>query len=76
MKKQREHGFESWVLFADLVKAFGSVPQDMLWALLAKMSVPPHLIYVIKRMNVDLKVTVDLSREPVEVPCTVSAKQG
>ena len=64
------------MLFADLVKAFGSVPQDMLWALLAKMSVPPHLIYVIKRMNVNLKATCDLSGKPVKVPCTVGVKQS
>ena len=76
LKKRREHGLESWVLFVDLVKAFDSVPRDVLWAVLAKMGVPPHLIYVIKRMNVDLKVTFDLNGEPVEVPCTVGVKQG
>jgi hypothetical protein len=56
------------VLFVDLVKALGSVPRDVLWA--------PHLIYVIKRMNVDLKVTFDLNGEPVEVPCKAGVKQG
>ena len=29
-----------WVLFVDLVKAFDSVPRDVLWAVLAKMGVP------------------------------------
>jgi len=76
LKKRREHGQESWVLFVDLVKAFDSVPRDVLWAVLAKMGVPAHLIHVIKRMNVDLKVTFDLNGEPVEVPCTVGVKQG
>ena len=59
------------MLFVDLVKAFDSVPRDVLWAVLAKMGVPGHLIHVIKRMNVDLKVTFDLNGEPVEVPSLV-----
>ena len=29
LKKRREHGQESWVLFVDLVKAFDSVPRDV-----------------------------------------------
>ena len=51
MKKPREHGKEPWVLFVDLVKAFGTVPRDVLFVVLAKLGVPPHLISVIKRMN-------------------------
>ena len=30
LKRRREHGLESWVLFVDLVKAFDSVPRDVL----------------------------------------------
>ena len=48
-------------------QGFDSVPRDVLWAVLAKMGVPAHLIHVIKRMNADLKVTFDLNGEPVEV---------
>ena len=48
-----------------LILAVGdSVPRDVLWAVLAKMGVPAHLIHVIKRMNADLKVTFDLNGEP------------
>ena len=52
------------------------MPRDVLWAVLAKIRVPAHLIHVIKRMNADLKVTFDLSGEPVEVPFAVGVKQG
>jgi hypothetical protein len=34
LKRRREHGLESWVLFVDLVKAFDSVPRNVLWAML------------------------------------------
>ena len=68
LKKRREHGQESWVLFVDLVKAFDSVPRDVLFTVLEKFGVPPHLLQVIKRMNADLQVTFELGSEPVTVP--------
>ena len=52
----------------DLVKAFNSVPRDVLFTELAKFGVPPHLVIVIKRMNMDLQVIFDLNGEPVAVP--------
>ena len=52
LKKRREHGKGPWVLFSDLVKAFGTVPRDVLFIVLAKFGVPPHLIRVIKRMAI------------------------
>ena len=64
------------MLFVDLVKAFDSVPRNVLFTVLAKFGVPPHLVSVIKRMNTDLQVTFDLNGEPVAVPCTVGVKQG
>ena len=73
-KKQRGNGLESRVLFVDLVKAFDSVPRDVLFIVLAKFGVPPHLIHVIKRLNADLEVTFDLGGEPVAVPCSDAAQ--
>ena len=57
-------------------QAFGTVSRDVLFAVLAKLGVPPHLISVIKRMNTDLQVTFDLNGEPVAVPCTGGVEQG
>ena len=48
----------------------------MLYTVLAKFGVPPHLLRVIKRMNTDLQVVFELGGEPVTVPCTMSVKQG
>ena len=60
----------------DLMKAFGSVPRDVLFTVLAKFGVPPHLLRVIKRMNADLQVAFELGSEPIALPCTVGAKKG
>ena len=42
------------MLFVDLVKAFYSVPRDVLLTVLTEFGVQPHLVSVIKRMNTDL----------------------
>ena len=76
LKRRREHGLESWVLFVDLVKAFDSVPRDVLWAVLAKFGIPPHLLGVIKRMHEGLLVSFEIGGEKVEVPNTAGVKQG
>jgi len=36
LQKRKEHGLGSWVLFVDLVKAFDTVPRDMLDSVLGK----------------------------------------
>ncbi len=77
--KKREHWKGSWVLFVDFFKAFDSAPRGVLFTVLAKFGMPPHLISVvsvIKRMNSDLKVSFDLNGEPVAVSCAVGVKQG
>ena len=41
MKKRREHGLETWILFLYLVKAFGRVPRQLLRDVLHRFGAPP-----------------------------------
>ena len=52
----------------DFLKAFESVPWDVLFTVLAKFGVPPHLLRVIERINADLQVAFELGGEPAAVP--------
>ena len=76
MKKRREHGQETWILFLDLVKAFDRVPREMLWAVLEKFGVPPKLINILKALhkNIDVKFEVDGVTHTIK--CVIGVKQG
>ena len=50
MKKRREHGLDSWILFIDLVKAFDQVPRELLWNIFKKFGVPPKLVRLLESL--------------------------
>ena len=56
MKKKREHGQESWILFIDLVKAFDRVSRELLWLILEKFGVPKKLISLLKWLHANVQV--------------------
>ena len=58
VRKRREHGIETWLLFVDLVKAFDRVPRTgsddsdgLLWRVLLKQGVPPKLVLLLKALH-------------------------
>ena len=51
IRKRREHGLETWILFVDLVKAFDRVPRELLWLVLLKYGVSPKLVSLLKAMH-------------------------
>ena len=76
MKKRREHGLQTWILFLDLVKAFDRVPRQLLWDILYRFGVPPKLVSIIKSLhkNMDVKFTVDEVAHTIK--SGIGVKQG
>ena len=76
LKRRREHGKHSYVLFVDLIKAFDSTPRDVLFTLLKKIGVPPRMLDVIKRMHQAVVVSTMVGDIKVTVPNEGGVKQG
>ena len=76
MKKRREHGLESWILFIDLVKAFDRVPREMLWLVLEKFGVPMKLIRLLKSLHANVQVKFIVNDITNTIECVIGVKQG
>ena len=76
LKKRKEHGLDTYVLFLDLVKAFDKVPRDMLWLVLQKFGVPPKLINLLKALHTDVKVNFECNGVEESFLSAVGVKQG
>jgi exonuclease III len=76
LQKRKEHGLDSWVVFIDLIKAFDSVPRNMLFAVLKKFGIPQLLCELIVRLHSGCTVKIKIGEGDVEVIVTVGVKQG
>ena len=76
MKKRREHGLESWILFIDLVKAFDRVPRELLWEVLSKFGVPPKLIRLLQSLHAHVEVKFTVNDITHTIECIIGVKQG
>ena len=76
MKKRREHGLETWILFLDLVKAFDRVPRELLWDVLAKFGVPSKLIRLLKALHANVQVKFTVNEVTNTIECIIGVKQG
>ena len=76
LRKRREHGLESWVLFLDLVKAFDRVPRKLLWDILAKFGVPNKLISLLKALHRDFTVKFSIDAIDKTIKNSIGVKQG
>ena len=74
--KRSEHNLDSWVIFIDLIKAFDSVPRDLLYLVLAKFGIPAKLIALIKALHSGCKVKIRIGETDVEIDNTAGVKQG
>lgn len=76
LRKRREHGLESWVLFLDLVKAFDRVPRNLLWEILMKYGVPRKLVNLLKALHSDFRVKFTIDEVVNTIRNTIGVKQG
>lgn len=76
MKKRREHGLESWILFIDLVKAFDRVPRELLWKVLLKFGVPLKLVQLLKSLHAHVNITFVVNDITHTIECIIGVKQG
>ena len=76
MKKRREHGLESWILFIDLVKAFDRVPRELLWCVLLKFGVPPKLVQLLKALHAHVNIAFTVNDITQTIDCVIGVKQG
>ena len=76
MKKRREHGLESWILFLDLVKAFDRVLRGMLWTVLELFGVPLKLIRLLKSLHANVQVHFTVNNITETITCIIGVKQG
>ena len=76
MKKRREHGLESWILFLDLVKAFDRVPRELLWKIHEKLGVPPKLVRLLESLRHRFIVTFAVNDITHEILNIIGVKQG
>ena len=58
--KRREHNQETWILFLDLVKAFDTVPRELLWRVLTKVGVPDKMVSILKAMHKNVEVLFEV----------------
>ena len=73
---QRNHNLQTWVLFADLVKAFDTSNHALMDKLLEKYGCPPALRSTIARMYKDSRVRLIIGKIDTTIPFYVGVKQG
>jgi len=74
--KRREHNQETWILFLDLVKAFDTVPRELLWRVLTKLGVPDKLVSILKAMHKNVEVLFEVDGGKKKLNSIIGVKQG
>ena len=76
LRKRREHGKETWVLFIDLVKAFDRVPRDLLWDVMLRYGVPPKLVSLLRALHETVHVQFEVGGVMKSLLSILGVKQG
>ena len=73
---RHNHDLPTYVVFVDLVKAFGTVDHTLMLHILKKYGAPPKLRSSIARMYQDLKVVLKIGKTEETMCHTVGVRQG
>ena len=73
---RKEHDLESWVMYADLIKAFDSIHHELLFRILEKSGIPLSLIKVITKLYHKFKIEICVGKSKAEIDYAVGVKQG
>ena len=60
LQLRKEHNMNSWVVFADLIKAFNSIHHGLMFKLLEKFGVPVRPLNVIKKLYKNFQIEIKL----------------
>jgi hypothetical protein len=69
---------DTWVLFVDFVKAFGTVPREMPFKVRARLGFPPKIVNLVRVFleNVTLEVDLDDDGNTIIIKYDIGVKQG
>ena len=59
---RKGHNLKSWVVFADLIKAFDSIDHKLLFALLEKNGIPSRPLQVIKNLYKNSEIEIKIGK--------------
>ena len=76
LNMRKNHNLPSYVGFVNLVKAYNTANQDLLFNILERYGAPPRFVLAIERIYKDLVVVLKIEKEVMEIPQSVRVRQG
>ncbi len=76
LHKRKEYGLETWALFIDLVKAFDTVPREVLFAILRRFGLLYHFVNIVIRLHENALINVKSGEDDFEVEGSIGVRQG
>ncbi|KAL7523370.1 hypothetical protein ACHAWF_001608 [Thalassiosira exigua] len=73
---RRQHNLDTFVVFADLVKAFDTSNHELMIEISEKYDAPPKFCNAIQRLYDNLKVVLKIGKEKAEIAQGVGVLQG
>ncbi len=68
---RHQHNLETYIVFADLVKAYDTSNHKLISEILSKLGAPPKFRHAIERLYTDLTVTLKIGTEKATIAQTV-----